>query len=456
MSNESTQQRAERKTTMRRQAMKFQFSAIALGCAALISGCGGGGGSSSGNGGVEQSMTFSLPFSGTAVIGVPPATATATLQAQATSGGPVTFTSNTPDTCSVSGDKLSLLKAGECSVTATQAGYNGYAPVSRRQVIVIPKNPQKIVSFPNPGWQPVGAGPVQLSASFDTNLPVTFTTKTPTVCSVSGNTMTTLANGMCTVTANQAGTDIYAATTVDRNIPVGTELPAKLTFLSGYKDGDNTNEGGIGHWGNQWWCNECSHSASSDGSSFTFTGSFGSPPASWQYNHASFQIFGRNVVDDLDVTTNKDNAYRGFLLAAGFSNPTAPKGVQLDIQGGMHFNLAQNPEWFGSSNNKFNVELILAHFNPNKVDSNNYACAVTVMATVQPTAAGATDYNISLKNQFTLSQSCDLSGLDAWNELQSYPVVEIRFSAVQPNGQTASASGTYDSRFTLTGPIYFQ
>jgi hypothetical protein len=122
----------------------------------------------------------------------------------------------------------------------------------------------------------------------------------------------------------------------------------------------------------------------------------------------------------------------------------------------MHFNLAQNPEWFGSSNNKFNVELILAHFNPNKVDSNNYACAVTVMATVQPTAAGATDYNISLKNQFTLSQSCDLSGLDAWNELQSYPVVEIRFSAVQPNGQTASASGTYDSRFTLTGPIYFQ
>ena len=114
--------------------MKFQVSAIALGCAALMSGCGGG--SSSSSGGIEQSMTFSLPFSGTAVIGVPPATATATLQAEATSGGPVTYTSNTPDTCSVSGDKLSLLKAGECSVTATQAGYNGYAPVSRRQVLV--------------------------------------------------------------------------------------------------------------------------------------------------------------------------------------------------------------------------------------------------------------------------------------------------------------------------------
>jgi len=435
--------------------MKFQVSAIALGCAALISGCGGGGGSSGGSsGGAVQSLTFDFPGGG--MVGIPPTVTTTQLKATASSGGPVTFTSNTPKTCSVSGSTLSLLAAGECSVTATQSGYKGYATVSESQLFVIPKQPQVFSKFQNPGWQPVGGPPVQLSATLDSGLQATFTSKTPSVCSVSGNTLTTLANGMCTVTATQAGTDIYATTTLDRNIPVGTELPAKLTFLSGYKDGDNTNEGGIGHWGNQWWCNDCSKSASSDGSSFTFTGSFGSPPASWQYNHASFQIFGPNVADDTDVTTNKDNAYRGYLLAAGFSNPTTPKGVQVDIQSGLHFKLAQNPEWFGSSNNKFNVELILAHFNPNKVDSNNYACAVTLKATVQPTAAAATDYNISLKNQFTLSESCDLSGLDAWDELQSHPVVEIRFSAVQPNGETASASGSYDSQFTLTGPLYFQ
>jgi len=434
--------------------MKFQVSAIALGCIALLSGCGGGGGGGSSSGGAVQSLTFEFPGGG--VVGAPPTVTTTELKATASSGGPVTFSSNTPKTCSVSGSTLSLLAAGECSVTATQSGYKGYATVSESQLFVIPKHPQVFSKFQNPGWQPVGGTPVQLSATLDSGLQATFTSKTPSVCSVSGNTLTTLANGMCTVTATQAGTDIYATTTLDRNIPVGTELPAKLTFLSGYKDSDNTNEGGIGHWGNQWWCNECSHSASSDGSSFTFTGSFGSPPASWQYNHASFQIFGPNVADDIDVTTNPDNAYRGWLLAAGFSNPTTPKGVQVDIQGGLHFNLAQNPEWFGSSNNKFNVELILAHFNPNKVDSNNYACAVTLKATVQPTAAAATDYNISLKNQFTLSESCDLSGLDAWDELQSHPVVEIRFSAVQPNGETASASGSYDSQFTLTGPMYFQ
>jgi hypothetical protein len=436
--------------------MKFQVSAIALGCAALMSGCGGGGSSSSG--GIEQSMTFSLPFSGTAVIGVPPATSTATLSAQATSGGPVTYTSNTPDTCSVSGDQLSLLKAGECSVTATQAGYNGYAPVSRRQVIVIPKNPQKIVKFPNPGWQPVGAGPVQLSASFDTNLPVTFTTKTPTVCSVSGNTMTTLGNGMCIVTATQAGTDIYATTAVDRNIPVGTELPAALNFLTGYKDNSHSVEGQIGWAGNQWWCMDCSNTAAADGKSFTFATSWGSAPKSqWDYNLTpKFTLFGRGLKDS-DLYDLPNLIYRAGVKSTAFTPPlAAPIGVQIDIQGGLHFNLAQNPEWFGSTDNKFNVELFLGHFNPNKLVTDKDACAVTLKATVTPTAAAATDYNINLKNQFVISETCDLSGLDIWNELQTYPVTEIKFSASKANADTANASGQYVTQFKLSGPIFFQ
>ena len=145
--------------------MKFQVSAIALGCIALLSACGGGGGGGT-DGAVEQTISFQLPFSGQALIGVPPNSATAKLSATASSGGPVTFTSNTPDICSVSGDQLTLLKLGECSVTATQAGSNGYAPVSQRQIFVVPKNPQMISMFPNPGWQPLDTKPVQLSATF--------------------------------------------------------------------------------------------------------------------------------------------------------------------------------------------------------------------------------------------------------------------------------------------------
>jgi hypothetical protein len=146
MNNELTQQKTERNTTMRRPAMKFQISAIALGCVTLLSRCGGGCGGSS-SGGFEQTIDFLLPFSGKAVIGVPPATSTTKLNATASSGGPLTYTSNTPDVCSVSEDQLSLLKAGECSVTATRAGYKGYASVSKRQVFIVPKNQRRPTGY---------------------------------------------------------------------------------------------------------------------------------------------------------------------------------------------------------------------------------------------------------------------------------------------------------------------
>ncbi|KQV51818.1 hypothetical protein [Massilia sp. Root335] len=436
--------------------MKFEVSAIALGCIALLSGCGGGSGGS-GNGGLDQTMTFPLPFAGQAMIGVPPNTATATLTATASSGATVTYTSNTPTICSVSGDQLSLLKAGECSVTATQAGSNGYAPVSQRQIIVVPKNPQVVAKFPNPGWQPVGAAPVQLAASFNSGLPVTFTSKTPNVCSVSGTTMTTLADGMCTVTAQQAGNDVYAATAVDRNIPVGTEKPAMLNFASGYKDNTSTKEGLLGHLGNQWWCQQCDIAVPGDGSSLTFTTSFDSAPqpSDWNYNSASFWMFGAGILDASDLYS-PDGTYQFGVKASALSDPSKPKGAQIDIQSGLHFNLAQNPEWFGAANNKFNVELTLGHFNLNKVDAKGNACAVTLQATVQPAAAAAADYSIGLKDQFTISQTCDLTGLDLWDELQHYPVVKLRFTAVQPNAQVANASGKYVTQFKLTGPIYFQ
>jgi hypothetical protein len=447
---------------MRREAMKFHISAIALGCIALLSACGGGGGGGT-DGTVEQTMSFQLPFSGQALIGVPPNSATSTLKATASSGGAVTFTSNTPDICSVSGDQLTLLKLGECSVTATQAGSNGYAPVSQRQVFVVPKNPQMIAKFPNPGWQALDTKPVQLSATFTSGLPAKFTSKTPDVCSVSGTAMTKLANGMCTIIAEQEGNDFYLPALVtgkdtmsvtmakfmQKDIPIGTEKPAKMNFVTGYKDGDNTNEGLIGHYGNQWWCDSCDRAASGD--SFTFTASSDSAPDAWWYSRASFQFFAPGLVDaDL---LSPDGTYRAAVKETALTTPgAAPKGLQLEIQSALHFNLAQNPEWFGAANNKFGVELFLGHFH----QKDGKACNVALKATVQPTAAAATDYSVGLKDQFAFSETCGLSGLDVMDEVQSYPVLEMRFSAVQPNGQVKNAASKYQTQFKLTGPIYFQ
>jgi hypothetical protein len=428
--------------------MKFQVSAIALGCAALISGCGGGGGGDSSSGGMAQSISF--PFPGGPNIGIPPNVSTVTLAATASSGLDVTYTSNTPDTCTVSGATLTLVKAGECSVTANQAGGKGYAPTSERQLFVIPKNPQKLV-FRNPGSQPLDTTPVTLTATSDIpNHPVTFSSSTPSVCTVSGNTLTKVGNGICTITATQAGDDIYAPITSAKNIPIGTATSPALTFLSGYKDSSHTNEnGGIGgSWStneNGWWCNgECTTTVAADGSSFTFdfTSKLKSAPDG-RWLGGSFDMYA--LAPGLDK------------LAAGADTTV---GLHIDAQAAVKFNFTQDPEWFGSSDNKVKVQLVLGH-HAMVPDSNNPGqmkdCNVTLQSIVTPTSTSPTDYSLSLKS-FTISDACGMTGLDPWNEMQDYPISKVDFVAdsVNVTKVLAGTTATVRTRGTLTGPITFQ
>jgi hypothetical protein len=64
------------------------------------------------------------------------ATKSLTLTATA-SGGAVTFTSTSPDNCTISGSTLNLLKAGNCVVTASQSGTSTLAPVSASATITL-------------------------------------------------------------------------------------------------------------------------------------------------------------------------------------------------------------------------------------------------------------------------------------------------------------------------------
>jgi len=419
--------------------MRFQLTAVGLACATLLAGCGGGGGSS--EGAMAQSISF--PFVGGQTIAVPPDVTTIQLTATASGGGPVTYTSNTPATCTVNGATLSLIKAGECSVTASQAGGNGYAPTSEKQLFGIPKQPQT-VTFRNPGSQPLDSTPVPLVAtSTAAGKAVTFTSSTPAVCTVSGNTMTKVGNGLCTIKAEVVD-DIYAAGTVVRSIPIGTAQADALTFTSGYKDAFTTNEQGhidtyAGSSADGWWCatNWCGRTVPPDGSSFT-----------WYYN------IQPKTGDGL-------GAYSGLkLLAPGLNqlvnNGNTPVGVRIDAQAALNFTLAQNPEWFGTGNNGVDINLYLGHF---ALNAKGEACNVKLHATVTPTAAAATSYSVGLKDKFTIADSCGLTGLDLWNELQDYPISQIEFSAAGANTSMATAGAatlTYSTQLTLTGPITFQ
>ena len=169
---------------------------------------------------IAQTITFASP--GDQMLGV----AAPALSATATSALPVTITSGTPAVCTVSGSTLTLVAAGTCSLSANQSGDASYntAPtvvntftVASAAGVVLPN---QVITFASPGAQKVGT-PVVLTASADSGLTVILASTTPSICTLSGATLTPVAAGNCSITANQAGNSSFAAApTVTRTFAV--------------------------------------------------------------------------------------------------------------------------------------------------------------------------------------------------------------------------------------------
>jgi hypothetical protein len=434
---------------MRQANMLLRASATLVASTTLLTACGGSGGS----GGTEQSIDF--PFPGSHYL----ATDATPLSATTTSGLPVTFSSNTPAICTVSDGMLVPVSAGECSVTATQEGnsdFNAAAPA--QQLFKIVQHPQAI-TFPSPGFQVIDSAPAALAATSDSGLAVSFASTTPDVCTVSGSTLTLVSRGQCSIAASQAGDATYAAATpVVVNFLVGDAPPPVITFASGFQSTGQTIEGGgvstfSGSNKDGWWCSDatwCFSSISSDGSSFTYT--FLLQPTDPNYHNTDQGI----------------GAYFGLQLFApgvtGFkSDGDTTDGIRIDKQASLKFTLAEDAVWYGTksggSNNGHNadvkVSLVLGHF----ALKDSKACNIAVQAIFTPTSASAQTYQLELDQFTAVSESCNVSGLNAANELASYPIVQIKLEAATAN-VTASVptprDPTYPTAITLTGPITFQ
>jgi len=163
----------------------------------------------------------------------PPASATidqsVTLTATASSWLPVTYTSSTPDVCTVSGATLTLTAAGTCMVVASQPGNAQYAPAdSMSGSFPVGKIPQTI-SFSPPGSATAGR-PVTLTAKASSGLAVIYASGSTDVCTVSGSTLTLAKAGTCTVTASQPGDDKYLpARPETQSFPV-QKIPQTIDF----------------------------------------------------------------------------------------------------------------------------------------------------------------------------------------------------------------------------------
>ncbi len=176
-----------------------------------------------------QSITFNAP--GNEALGAPPFTVAAT----ASSGLPVSFASNTPAICTMSGSTVTMLALGACSLTATQPGNSSYtAAIPVTQTFNVIQGSSQLISFGAISTQGAGTTPVAIAATASSGLPVTFTSGTGSVCAVSGNAVTVLAAGTCSITASQSGNATWsAATPVTQSFTVMPNLITNGGFETG-------------------------------------------------------------------------------------------------------------------------------------------------------------------------------------------------------------------------------
>ncbi len=132
-----------------------------------------------------------------------------TLAASSDAGLAITYSSTTTSVCNVSGSTVSIVAAGTCSLTASQAGdshYNAAASVTRSFTV----NPaSQVITFSALTDSTYGVASLNIAATASSGLAVAFSSNTASVCAVSGNTVTILDVGNCSITASQSGDANY-------------------------------------------------------------------------------------------------------------------------------------------------------------------------------------------------------------------------------------------------------
>jgi len=159
---------------------------------------------------VDKSSTMTGSFSTSTVSGAT-STATLTIPAQTATSGTIV-------------------------VDATQPGNTNYAASVQTQetINVLSPLPTQTITFNVPQTQ-VGGTTLALTATASSGFPVTYTSSTTAVCTVSGSTATfakVTSAGACTITASQPGDNIYFAAAAPVTVSFTVNPPGQVPAMN--------------------------------------------------------------------------------------------------------------------------------------------------------------------------------------------------------------------------------
>lgn len=174
----------------------------------------------------SQTITFAAPAD--RVFSSTPFTAVAT----STSGLAVSLTSADTSVCTASGLSVTMVSAGECSLTAAQAGNSTYLAASPVQRSFQISMSSQTITFSAPSNRSFSTTPFTATATASSGLSVTLTSADPDVCTASGITVTMVGLGTCALTASQSGSGGFtSATPVSRSFVI-SRASQTITFAA--------------------------------------------------------------------------------------------------------------------------------------------------------------------------------------------------------------------------------
>ena len=145
---------------------------------------------------------------------------TISLDALASSGLPLTYTSSDTKVAKVSGSSITIVGAGSATITARQAGDSSWAPASQTRTLIVQKGQQTIDFRPSFALSGGYLLPSFAPRNSTAGLLVTYRSANSSVAQIfSGNIIKLTGRGYTTITATQTGNGNYnAAPSVSRRV----------------------------------------------------------------------------------------------------------------------------------------------------------------------------------------------------------------------------------------------
>src|ERR1700730_11922353 len=182
--------------------------------------------------GKTQTLTITSTPPSPALVG-----GTYKVEAKTTSELPIPFTSATEAVCTVSeptptSATVKFNTAGKCKIEATQPGNTEWEPALPQSQEITVKRAQTLAITSTPPSPGLVGSTYEATATATSTLAVSFSSATPTICTVSGSKATFIAEGECKIEASQPGNEEWAAAPAKTQPVTVVKRPQTLEFTS--------------------------------------------------------------------------------------------------------------------------------------------------------------------------------------------------------------------------------